>query len=91
LHPDSRQRRRFTTASCQARRLRRGLRRFAAAHPGTADPLPSFGQQLLLLCAHYEPTSGRHTQAALTAVRAGALALPLLLAGWLWRRRGGRT
>jgi len=63
----------------------------AAAHPGTADAPPSFGQQLLLLCAHYAPTPGRHTQAALTAVRVGVLALPLLLAGWLWRRRGGRT
>jgi protein SCO1/2 len=63
----------------------------AAAHPGTAETQPSFGQQLLLLCAHYAPTSGRHTQAALTAVRAGVLALPLLLAGWLWLRRGGRT
>jgi len=63
----------------------------AAAHPGTAAAAPSFGQQLQLLCAHYAPTSGRHTQTALAAVRAGALALPLLLAGWLWRRRGGRA
>jgi protein SCO1/2 len=63
----------------------------AAAHPGAAPAPPSFGQQLLLLCAHYAPTSGRHTGAALGFVRAGVLALPLLLAGWLWRRRGGRA
>jgi protein SCO1/2 len=63
----------------------------AAAHPGTAPAPPSFGQQLLLLCAHYAPTSGRHTGTALAFVRAGVLALPLLLAGWLWRRRGGRA
>jgi protein SCO1/2 len=63
----------------------------AAAHPGTLDAGPSFGQPLLLLCAHYAPASGRHTGAALAAVRAGVLALPLLLVGWLWRRRGGRT
>jgi protein SCO1/2 len=63
----------------------------AAAHPAAAPAAPSFGQTLLLLCAHYAPTSGRHTGTALACVRAGVLALPLLLAGWLWRRRGGRA
>jgi protein SCO1/2 len=42
-----------------------------------------------MLCAHFAPASGRHTAAALAAVRAGVLLLPLLFLGWLWRRRGG--
>jgi protein SCO1/2 len=50
-----------------------------------------FGQQLLLLCAHYDPALGRHSAAALAAVRTVALAVLLALAGWAWRRhRGGR-
>jgi protein SCO1/2 len=55
------------------------------------EPAPSFRQQVLLLCAHYAPTSGVHTGAALAGVRAGVLLLPLLFLFWLWRRRGGRT
>ncbi|KQV43240.1 SCO family protein [Massilia sp. Root335] len=55
------------------------------------EPAPSFGQQVLLLCAHYAPTSGLHTGGALAAVRVGVLLLPLLFFGWLWRRRGGRS
>jgi protein SCO1/2 len=54
------------------------------------EPAPSFGQRVLLLCAHYAPTSGRHTDGALAAVRGGVLLLPLLFLAWLWRRRGGR-
>ena len=44
-----------------------------------------------MLCAHYDPAVGRHSAAALGAVRTGVLFLPLLLAGWLWRRRARRT
>jgi len=65
--------------------------RAAVKAAGRDDPPPSFGQQVLLLCAHYAPTSGRHTGAALAGVRAGGLLLPLLFVVWLWRRRGGRT
>jgi protein SCO1/2 len=65
-----------------------------AARPSGSDgagrdaPVPSLGEQLLMLCAHYDPAAGRYTGTAMAAVRAGALALPLLLAAWLWRRRG---
>lgn len=55
-----------------------------------AEVAPSFGEQVLLLCAHYAPTAGLHTGASMALVRAGALLLPLLFLGWLWRRRGGR-
>jgi protein SCO1/2 len=62
----------------------------AAGHPAAAA---SLGEQLLLLCAHYDPAVGRHSALAMGAVRAAVLVLPLALAGWLWRRRarGGRA
>lgn len=52
----------------------------------------SLGQRLLLLCTHSDPLVGRHTTAALTAVRAGVLLAAAGVAAWLWRRRsaGGR-
>jgi protein SCO1/2 len=62
----------------------------AALRAAIRTPTPSFGQQVLLLCAHYAPASGRHTDVAMAAVRGGVLLLPLLVLGWLWRRRGGR-
>jgi protein SCO1/2 len=67
--------------------------RNAARAAGPSGPAPSPGQRLLLLCAHYDPAVGEHSALAMAAVRAGVLALPLLLAGWLWRRRarGGRA
>jgi protein SCO1/2 len=60
----------------------------AALRAAVRTPAPSFGEQVLMLCAHFAPTSGRHTAGALAFVRAGVLLLPLLFLGWLWRRRG---
>lgn len=42
--------------------------------------------KLLLLCAHYDPTAGLHTTAAMTAVRIGVLAALLSLGALAWRR-----
>ncbi len=62
----------------------------AALRAAVKTPAPSFGQQVLMLCAHFAPSSGQHTTGALAFVRAGVVVLPLLFVGWLWRRRGGR-
>ena len=62
----------------------------AALRDAIKTPTPSFGRQVLMLCAHFAPTSGRHTTGALALVRAGVLLLPLLFLGWLWRRGGRR-
>ncbi|MFS2218008.1 SCO family protein [Telluria sp. Tellsp104] len=63
----------------------------AALRAAIRTPTPSFGEQVLMLCAHFAPTSGRHTTGALAFVRAGVLLLPLLFLGWLWRRGGRRA
>jgi protein SCO1/2 len=59
----------------------------AAARDGTADTAPSLGERLLLLCSHYDPAMGRHSGAAMAAVRTAALLVALGLGGWLWQRR----
>jgi protein SCO1/2 len=84
--PDGRIARAFSGVRFDPAGLRAAVK--AARHDA---PAPSFGQQVLLLCAHYAPTSGGHTGAALAGVRAGVLLLPALFLFWLWRRRGGRT
>lgn len=58
-----------------------------AAGAGRIDPAPSFGQRLALLCAHFDPAAGRHSGAALAAVRGGAVLVLVLLGAWIWRRR----
>jgi protein SCO1/2 len=45
----------------------------------------SLGERLLLLCTHYDPAIGRHSGAAMAAVRAGVLLAVLGLAGAMWR------
>ena len=71
--------------------LRKSVLAAGAGVGVNVQPPASFGERLLLLCAHYDPALGRHTGAALAAVRAAALLVALGLAGWLWRRRGGGT
>jgi len=44
-------------------------------------------QRLLLLCAHYDPATGRYSLAAMSAVRIGAVLVLVALLGWMWRRR----
>lgn len=65
--------------------LRAALAPAPAGRPAAAPD--SLGERLLLLCAHFNPASGRHSGAAWHAVRAGAVLLPLALLGCLWRRR----
>lgn len=58
-----------------------------AARADRIVPAPSFGTRLALLCAHFDPTAGRHSGTALMAVRGGALLVFALLGTWIWRRR----
>lgn len=55
----------------------------------------SFADRIVLLCAHFAPSSGVHSAAAMGAVRAVALLVLALLAGWIGLRRmrgaGGRA
>ncbi|MFP3559412.1 SCO family protein [Paraburkholderia sp. SIMBA_049] len=46
--------------------------------------------QLLLLCSHYDPVTGRYSAQVITAVRAVCLTVLAALGVWLWRasRRG---
>jgi protein SCO1/2 len=82
--PDGRVARYFPGVRFDPATLRTAVR--AAGTGATA----SFGQQLLLLCAHYDPAVGRHSAAALAAVRAVALAVLVCLLGWGWRRHQRR-
>jgi protein SCO1/2 len=48
---------------------------------------PGVGERLLMLCAHFDPASGRHSPAALAAVRVVAALVALGLVCGLWRLR----
>ncbi|ALK96586.1 hypothetical protein AB595_13440 [Massilia sp. WF1] len=52
---------------------------------GGAGQEKSLGERLLLLCTHYDPAVGRHSGAAMAAVRAGVLLVLLVLGGSMWR------
>jgi protein SCO1/2 len=51
----------------------------------------SVTDRLLLLCAHFAPTSGRYSGGVLQGVRAFAALLVLVLFGWAWRHRHAPT
>ncbi len=44
--------------------------------------------RIALLCAHFDPHWGRHSEAVMNGLRAGGLLLAASLALWCWRRRG---
>jgi protein SCO1/2 len=48
----------------------------------------TFTDRLALLCAHFDPRTGRYSDDVMTALRIFGVALALLLASWCWRRRG---
>lgn len=66
--------------------LRTALR---AAQDGQPAVASSLSERLLLLCSHYDPSTGAHSAAAMAAVRTAALLAALSLGGWIWYRRAG--
>ncbi len=44
--------------------------------------------QLVLLCSHYDPATGRYSTAVMAIVRAVCLLVLAALAAWIWRARG---
>ena len=46
--------------------------------------------RLALLCAHFDPRAGLHSDAVLLGARATGLATLALLAAFAWRRRRSR-
>jgi protein SCO1/2 len=57
-----------------------------AADGGTGG----LADRLLLLCAHYDPATGRYSVTVMTAVRTVCLAVLALLGAWMWRHRRAR-
>ena len=55
------------------------------------DRLGGATARLAVLCAHFDPRVGRLDAPVMNAVRAVSLLLLAGLAGWCWRRRGGRA
>ena len=54
------------------------------------DHVGSVLAQLLLLCAHYDPSSGRYSVTVMTLVRVVCIGVCTLLSVWIWRRRRAR-
>jgi protein SCO1/2 len=55
------------------------------------DRVGSALEQLLLLCAHYDPSSGRYSVAVMTVVRVVCIGVCAFLSVWIWRRRRARN
>lgn len=84
--PQGRIARYFYGIDIPARDLRLGLIEASKNRIGT------FTDQLLLLCYHYDPATGRYSASAMTAVRASGLATVLGIAGMiLFMNRKNRT
>lgn len=83
--PDGRVARYFLGVRFDPRDLRSALAEAAAGRAGS----PS--DRLLLLCAHYDPRTGRYTVAVMAAVRTACLLLAAALGCWIWRSRRGRA
>jgi protein SCO1/2 len=63
--------------------VRQALQQAAAGHVG------SLAERLLLLCAHFDPTTGKYSVAVMDVIRMLCLAMVAALSGWmLWRRKG---
>lgn len=77
--PDGRISRYFPGVRFDARDLRLAL--VQAGH----SRIGGLSERIALLCAHFDPTWGRHSEAVLDATRALGVGLVLLLIGWWWR------
>jgi protein SCO1 len=60
----------------------------AQARGGTVGVITD---RIALLCAHFNPTVGRHSKAVMNGIRLLGLIGAGWFAGWAWRRRGPRT
>jgi protein SCO1/2 len=74
----------------QPRDIRLGLVEASAGKIGTVT------DQLLLLCYHYDPATGKYSQSAMNFVRAGGVATVFALAGFIFvmvrsERRAAQT
>jgi protein SCO1 len=82
--PDRRVSRYFMGVRIEPDELRTALDAAAQGGVGT------WTGQLALLCAHFDPRMGRHSEAVMNIARAVGLLTLAGLAGWCWRRRSPR-
>jgi protein SCO1/2 len=90
LTPQGRVSRYFYGFEYKPRDLRLGLVEASSGKIGTAT------DQILLLCYHYDPATGKYSRGAMTFVRAGGVATMLGLGGFIFvmirrERRAGST
>jgi protein SCO1 len=80
--PQGRVSRYFMGVNFEPAELRAALDEAARGGVGTLT------DRLALLCAHFDPHVGRHSQAVMDIARVVGLLTVAGLAGWCWRRRG---